>query len=376
IASNRVSVTRKLRNTQKTTIMDLRFHEGGGSSVWQKCSRHRFVCGGGVCPYCLHERLSSLCPDCASDLPCSCTPRASVDVDVPFADVGSVGRVSSLIECEPAFRRSTSMSVPFLRSTKPEPVEKTGSNLGPGRGRSLWRLFRGESRSKTGTMMMRKSRSVAVSDAGELLSSSPAPVTSKGNGWYFPSPIKVFRQSRILFQQRSPLYREGRKKKKPWQKPRLSETETNPRQRDPDRNPRRTQTGSETLLLCGLNPSETFHALYTCYEKCKLGSSSSSSFDLLIQHYVRSRRGLDGVLVFRSMTKVGLLPEVRTLSALLHAQDVAECLDKSQKNLLTIWTIKAIVANDLFTDDNFMCNKDCASVLQRELLESNVPDTT
>ncbi|CDY67384.1 BnaAnng24160D [Brassica napus] len=67
------------------------------------------------------------------------------------------------------------------------------------------------------------------------------------------------------------------------------------------------------------------------------------------------------------------------------AQDVAECLDKSQKNLLTIWTIKAIVANDLFTDDNFMssvvcfisqCNKDCASVLQRELLESNVPDTT
>ncbi|CDY36380.1 BnaC04g32880D [Brassica napus] len=53
------------------------------------------------------------------------------------------------------------------------------------------------------------------------------------------------------------------------------------------------------------------------------------------------------------------------------AQDVAECLDKSEKNLLTILTIKAVVANDLFTDDNFMCNKDCASVLQRELLESN-----
>ena len=58
--------------------------------------------------------------------------------------------------------------------------------------------------------------------------------------------------------------------------------------------------------------------LYTCYEKCKLGSSSSSSFDLLIQHYVRSRIGLDGVLVFRFMKKVGLLPQVRTLSALLH----------------------------------------------------------
>uniref|UniRef100_A0A0D3BDK3 TPL/SMU1 LisH-like dimerisation domain-containing protein n=1 Tax=Brassica oleracea var. oleracea TaxID=109376 RepID=A0A0D3BDK3_BRAOL len=36
------------------------------------------------------------------------------------------------------------------------------------------------------------------------------------------------------------------------------------------------------------------------------------------------------------------------------AQDVAECLDKSQKNLLTIWTVKAVVANDLFTDDSFM----------------------
>ncbi|CAH8357987.1 unnamed protein product [Eruca vesicaria subsp. sativa] len=187
--------------------MDLRFHEGGGGSVWQKCSRHRFVCGGGgVCPYCLHERLSSLCPDCARDLPCSCTPRASLDVDVPFTDIGSVGRVSNLIDCEPAFRRSTSISVPFLWSTKPEPVEnKTGLDLKPGRGRSLWRLFRGESKSNKTASIMRKSRSVAVSDAGELL--SPAPVTSKGSGWYFPSPIKVFRQSKVMFQQRSPLYR-------------------------------------------------------------------------------------------------------------------------------------------------------------------------
>ncbi|CAF1859259.1 unnamed protein product [Brassica napus] len=147
----------------------------------------------------------------------------------------------------------------------------------------------------------------------------------------------------------------------------------------------------QTLLLRELNPSDAFHALYTCYEKCKLGSSSSSSFDLLIQHYVRSRRGLDGVLVFRSMTKVGLLPEVKTLSALLHGlvhcrhyglvmevfeETIMLCsqqlkMSPSEKNLLTILTIKAVVANDLFTDDNFMCNKDCASVLQRELLESN-----
>ncbi|WZZ90434.1 hypothetical protein YC2023_119013 [Brassica napus] len=66
------------------------------------------------------------------------------------------------------------------------------------------------------------------------------------------------------------------------------------------------------------NPIEAFHPLYTCYKKCKLGSSSSSSFDLLIRHYVRSRKGLDGVLVFRMMKEVSLVPQVRTLSALLH----------------------------------------------------------
>ncbi|XP_009123979.1 uncharacterized protein LOC103848907 isoform X2 [Brassica rapa] len=44
------------------------------------------------------------------------------------------------------------------------------------------------------------------------------------------------------------------------------------------------------------------------------------------------------------------------------AQDVAECLDRSQKNLLTIWTIKAVVANDLFTDDSFMFSKTATQI--------------
>ncbi|KAJ0237088.1 F7 protein [Hirschfeldia incana] len=44
------------------------------------------------------------------------------------------------------------------------------------------------------------------------------------------------------------------------------------------------------------------------------------------------------------------------------AQDVAEWLDKSQKNLLTIWTIKAVVANDLFTDDSFMFSKTATQI--------------
>jgi len=198
---------------REKTQTNLRLDEGGGS-VWQKCSRHegRFVCVGGVCPYCLHERLSSLCPDCAHDLPCSCTPRASVssrgEGDVSFARIGSVGRVANLIECEPAFRRSTSITGPYFWSAKPEPILETEKDLKPGRGRWLWRLFRGNREEETkikAAKVMKKSNSVA----GEVLF-SPTSVTSKGNGWYFPSPIKVFRQSRVskmIFQQRSPLYR-------------------------------------------------------------------------------------------------------------------------------------------------------------------------
>uniref|UniRef100_M4ELX9 Uncharacterized protein n=1 Tax=Brassica campestris TaxID=3711 RepID=M4ELX9_BRACM len=175
------------------------------------------------------------------------------------------------------------------------------------------------------------------------------------------------------------LYREeGRKKKKPWQRPRLSETETNPRQRDPDRNHRRTQTGSEVLQFP--RPAQRIRPLDGVV--LRLDPRSGPIQSLLAglvapaDHYVRSRIGLDGVLVFRCLGDYHAL-----FSA---AQDVAECLDKSQKNLLAIWTIKAVVANDLFTDDSFMSsvvcfisqyNKDCVSVLQRELLESNVPYT-
>ncbi|CAK9153047.1 unnamed protein product [Ilex paraguariensis] len=36
------------------------------------------------------------------------------------------------------------------------------------------------------------------------------------------------------------------------------------------------------------------------------------------------------------------------------AQDAVECLDKKQKNQLTAWTIRAVMANDLFIDDSFV----------------------
>ncbi|XP_047983320.1 uncharacterized protein LOC125224025 [Salvia hispanica] len=39
------------------------------------------------------------------------------------------------------------------------------------------------------------------------------------------------------------------------------------------------------------------------------------------------------------------------------AQDVAQCLNKKQENLLAAWTIRAVWANDLFTDDSFVFSK-------------------
>lgn len=39
------------------------------------------------------------------------------------------------------------------------------------------------------------------------------------------------------------------------------------------------------------------------------------------------------------------------------AQDAAECLSKKQKSQLSTWTIQAVVANDLFTDDSFVFSK-------------------
>ncbi|KAJ6762960.1 F7O18.3 PROTEIN [Salix purpurea] len=44
------------------------------------------------------------------------------------------------------------------------------------------------------------------------------------------------------------------------------------------------------------------------------------------------------------------------------AQDAAECLNKKQKNQLATWTVRAVVANDLFTDDSFVFSKTAGQV--------------
>lgn len=208
--------------------------------VW-KCpehptKRHR----SGICPTCLRERLSSLCPDCANVRPCACscstvTTSSSSSSSSSFsrfsisggenlsAGIGTVGRVTSLIESEPAFRRSRSVAVSmFMRSmSKSKPVDAATEERSKAKTTTaFWGWLKGggsignnNSNNKKGNkevdveeerrVKMRRSRSVAVttSDYGK---------SKGGTKWYFPSPIKAFRQSRlskVVLQERSPMYR-------------------------------------------------------------------------------------------------------------------------------------------------------------------------
>ncbi|XP_050231064.1 uncharacterized protein LOC126680066 [Mercurialis annua] len=192
--------------------------------VW-KCPKHPSKRRRtGICHVCLRERLSSLCPHCAKVRPCSCSATTTTahksSADSFVAEIGTVGRVSNLIDGEPAFRRSRSVAIPFLRS-KPSVDSKDSRNIVSSS--SFWSRFRSGNSSRREAesnltaasngyendnnkerrrSMMRKSRSVAVT--------SESAKSAKGRGWYFPSPIKAFRQSisrGIMVHERSPLHR-------------------------------------------------------------------------------------------------------------------------------------------------------------------------
>ncbi|PPD67291.1 hypothetical protein GOBAR_DD35838 [Gossypium barbadense] len=176
--------------------------------VW-KCPKHPSKRRrSGVCPFCLRDKLASLCPDCAHYRPCA------------------FGRGSNLTGREPTFRRSRSLAVRFLLS-KPERLsEKNESASGKCKTPSFWSMFKASKKSKRyesedrrreeekariaeeeRMRMMRKSRSVLATSHSGIGISKLSPST-KAKSWYFPSPMKVFRQTRgLVFQERSPLYR-------------------------------------------------------------------------------------------------------------------------------------------------------------------------
>ncbi|CAK9142780.1 unnamed protein product [Ilex paraguariensis] len=220
--------------------------------VW-KCPKHPSKRRrSGICPICLRERLGSLCPDCANVRPCACCPTSSSSSSSSSSfslfssrggssnsGVGDVGKVSKLIDSEPSFRRSRSLAIPFLRSRSRfagDFVSGEGKNSPPGsrnRASSFWSVFKANKSKRSEeeedkensemkssevvidneyerARMMMRSRSVAVPvtsgfGSGDFRSSS----RTTGKGWHFPSPMKVFRHSKVskVVQERSPLYR-------------------------------------------------------------------------------------------------------------------------------------------------------------------------
>ncbi|KAA8525871.1 hypothetical protein F0562_007726 [Nyssa sinensis] len=209
--------------------------------VW-KCPKHPSKRRrSGICPICLRERLRTLCPDCANVRPCACcttaTNSSSSSSSSSFSrlsstGLGTVGRMSNLIDIEPAFRRSRSVGIPFFRSR--HAADRDSVNMKPptpgSRGKSsFWSVFKTHKSKKDeetandeevkeskvvmdddyARRMMMRSKSVGVpaasnSGAGEFRSSS-----TKGKRWHFPSPIKAFRQSKTskIVHERTPLYR-------------------------------------------------------------------------------------------------------------------------------------------------------------------------
>ncbi|KAI4371506.1 hypothetical protein MLD38_019734 [Melastoma candidum] len=230
--------------------------------VW-KCPSHptrrrRY----GVCPACLREKLSTLCPDCAALRPCSCSSSSSSSSSSASSassssfsrffsssssrsssavpDPSVTGKVSHLIDSEPSFRRSRSVATlnlpSFLRSrskfvgrdanpdvTPPLPATSTTRTV-TGSGSSFWGKFRRDSSKRADgglgadeerRMMMTKSRSVAVTSSSACTTdmiygehNGNSTESRKGRSWsrYFPRPMKVLGSHRHSISG-SPLYR-------------------------------------------------------------------------------------------------------------------------------------------------------------------------
>ncbi|XP_057479123.1 uncharacterized protein LOC130766465 [Actinidia eriantha] len=201
--------------------------------VW-KCpnhpSKHR---RNGICPICLCDRLITLCPDCANVRPCACSnatttssSSASSSSFLSSATGGNPGRMSNLVDGESASREWRSVAIPFLRSRFAAGDRDSSGNKPPSPASrsklSLLSAFRTHKNKKRedeeasqndavtkndyAQRMMMRSRSVSVPVTSRSVAGSSA---SKGRSWYFPSPIKVFRQSKTskVVQERSPLCR-------------------------------------------------------------------------------------------------------------------------------------------------------------------------
>lgn len=201
-----------------------------------RCRRHPSWRRNGVCVYCLRDRLLRLCPDCARARPCTCSvppppPSSSFSASSSSSSfsssdfapplpplhrgIGAVGRVSELIETEPAFQRSRSAAFSFLRVGDRAPA--------PPRRGFWWFTKMGSEKRKDNAaaaseVRFSRSRSVGVerlpaTDRGRRGGGGGGRREEKAKnwGWHFPSPMKAFvikhRKSSAVARDRSPICR-------------------------------------------------------------------------------------------------------------------------------------------------------------------------
>ncbi|MCD9642013.1 hypothetical protein HAX54_028600 [Datura stramonium] len=185
-----------------------------------KCPKHpskkRRTTTTGVCSICLRDRLSKLCPHCANVRPCSSNCPASAAAASTKWSSSSSGKIGG----EPAFCRSKSVGVPFLKSRNKNSSSRRNQpdSEKSNKTASFWWVFKSrksgkenekleskanggndkycsDTRIKEFSMTVMRSRSVNVAmtsvSGGNDVSYSP----EKLKGWYLVSPMKVFRQS-------------------------------------------------------------------------------------------------------------------------------------------------------------------------------------
>ncbi|KAK9072866.1 hypothetical protein SSX86_009301 [Deinandra increscens subsp. villosa] len=197
----------------------------------------------GICPKCLHERLVTLCPNCATALPCACCPPPADSSSSSISSSSSSSTAFSLfsfsrggsrhdfgtaksndLDVDPALRKSRSVAISFLRSRSRYVGNGNGNGNGNGvceievaaNGNKLlppkvsrskgnfWSIFTvnrskkrdvhaegAEDVDESPNPAMMRSRSVAVGAGNGI-----GPASSKQKGWYFPSPINAFRHSK------------------------------------------------------------------------------------------------------------------------------------------------------------------------------------
>ncbi|XP_047077766.1 uncharacterized protein LOC124688093 [Lolium rigidum] len=178
-----------------------------GGDEW-RCRRHPAArSGGGVCPYCLRDRLLRLCPTCARVRPCPC---ASAPVSACAASPSSsssasgdaVGRVHSLIEREHRIARSRSVAA----SSSAAMGSVATGGVGGGRRKARvwgWTPFWRASAAKEAELDdeedrlgLARSSSVSATAVEAKAVAAKAAAAKARWGWHFPSPMKAFRHRR------------------------------------------------------------------------------------------------------------------------------------------------------------------------------------